>query len=385
MKIIANKYTYIPSFITFLLCLKCRRILLPKDLKQLIFDCVKPALPFRIYQNYDDDIMKGSYWDKLENRYRIPIEPNQLVCIYRKGRRKIYRILCDSLLDKLTEIQSILANMFYKSNDRTRKTFPYFVQYIREIPCLLYNKPAIKQDGTIFNFSQVNPHNFLIGPYPKLCWISPGSTYWWKMHWNLHMRRIIPIRLDLMISQLGPTFTTLKLLLPKESAIMSKDDLCQELIEEIKCCYCPSIDTCKYACTYKQLNGIHIGQYHDQYINICQNCVRSQGTLCPSCFEYKLRKQICHFNSDVGNTYMCKCGKWICRCRRCNPNKKLCQKCYEQDHNNHQCSFCHAVNTKWCEVCDRYVCDEHSVTCEPCNLMVCQDCHKERQGCWEEH
>lgn len=88
----------------------------------------------------------------------------------------------------------------------------------------------------------------------------------------------------------------------------------------------------------------------------------------------QMRLDKCEVSSDRNKIYKI----WGKACKYEN-----CTFCEYNEESQEACDIRRARETKWCEVCDRYACEEHSVTCECCDLTVCMECDEFGDGCQE--
>ena len=98
---------------------------------------------------------------------------------------------------------------------------------------------------------------------------------------------------------------------------------------------------------------------------------------------------------DFGRFYPCaNCEKEIIKCKNCShEHEDLCNECWENEQEEflaeYGCNECDDPSVKdetnWCEVCDKYYCNNHAVKCPGCTLIVCKNCAAEGKGCRETH
>lgn len=101
---------------------------------------------------------------------------------------------------------------------------------------------------------------------------------------------------------------------------------------------------------------------------------------------------------ELGHLYFCEdCGDLVITCSSCQEGEEyadICDECFATEQktfdDEFKCYICSEhnilrVDTNWCEVCDRHVCDHHMEKCSGCYLLVCVNCFEEGNGCDETH
>jgi hypothetical protein len=101
---------------------------------------------------------------------------------------------------------------------------------------------------------------------------------------------------------------------------------------------------------------------------------------------------------ELGHLYFCDdCGDLVITCSLCQEGEEyadICDECYAEEQKSFddefKCYICSEheilrIDTKWCEVCDRHVCDHHMEKCSGCDLLVCANCFEDGNGCDETH